>query len=289
MAEEKKLNVIASFSILGDFAQKVGGDRIELRTLVGPDGDAHVYEPRPSDAIAMANADVILVNGLQLEGFLPRLVEASGTSAMVVEATKDAEILRDPHGGHYHHYGDKAVFHEAPFDPHAWQSVGNAKIYVKNIANAFCKADTEGCDAYKSNATAYRAELTKLDADIQQAVAAIPQDRRVVVVGHNAFRYFENAYGITFLSPQGISTESEASAADVAGVVREIKGKRAAAVFAENISDTRLVEQIASEADLDVGGTLYSDALSTADGPAASYAEMMRHNVNTIRAVTKSD
>jgi zinc/manganese transport system substrate-binding protein len=289
MAEEKKLNVIASFSILGDFAQKVGGDRIELRTLVGADGDAHVYEPRPSDAIAMANADVVLVNGLQLEGFLPRLVEASGTSAMVVEATKDAEILRDPHGGHYHYYGDKAVFHEAPFDPHAWQSVGNAKIYVKNIADAFCKADTEGCDAYKSNATAYRAELTKLDADIQQAVAAIPQDRRVVVVGHNAFRYFENAYGITFLSPQGISTESEASAADLAGVVREIRGKRAAAVFAENISDTRLVEQIASESGLDVGGTLYSDALSAADGPAASYKEMMRHNVNTIRAATKAD
>lgn len=288
-AEGEKLNVIASFSILGDFAQKVGGDRIELRTLVGSDGDAHVYEPRPSDAIAMANADVILVNGLQLEGFLSRLVEASGTSAMVVEAAKDAEILRDPHGGHYHYYGDKAVFHEAPFDPHAWQSVGNAKVYVKNIADAFCKADTEGCDAYKSNATAYRAELTKLDDEVRRAVATIPQDRRVVVVGHNAFRYFENAYGITFLSPQGISTESEVSAADVAGVVREIKGKRAAAVFAENISDTRLVEQIASEAGLEVGGTLYSDALSAADGPAASYAEMMRHNVNTIRAATKAD
>lgn len=237
----------------------------------------------------MASADVILVNGLQLEGFLSRLVEASGTSAMVVEVTKDAEILRDPHGGHYHYYGDKAVFHEAPFDPHAWQSVRNAKIYVQNIVGAFCKADAEACDTYKANAPAYQAELTKLDDEIRQTVADIPQDRRVVVVGHSAFRYFESAYGITFLSPQGVSTDSEASAADVAGVVREIKEKRAAAVFAENISDTRLVEQIASEAGLTVGGTLYSDALSTADGPATSYVEMMRHNVNTIRAATKAD
>lgn len=289
MAAGEKLNVIASFSILGDFAQQVGGNRIELRTLVGPNGDAHVYEPKPSDAIAMARADVVLVNGLQFEGFLSRLIEASGTSAAVVEATKGVEILRDPHGGHYHYYGVKAVFHEAPFDPHAWQSVSNTKIYVGNIADAFCKADADGCNTYKANATAYQAELNKLDGEIQQAVATISQDRRVVVVGHNAFRYFENAYGITFLSPQGISTESEASAADIAGIVREMKGKRASAVFAENISDTRLVEQIASEAGFDVGGTLYSDALSVADGPAASYAKMMRHNVNTIRTATMAD
>jgi zinc/manganese transport system substrate-binding protein len=231
MAEGEKLSVIASFSILGDFAQRVGGERIELRTLVGPNGDAHVYEPRPSDAIAMASADVVLVNGLQLEGFLSRLVDASGTSATVVEASKGAEILRDPYGGHYHYYGDTAVFHEAPFDPHAWQSVRNAKVYVQNIVGAFCKADAEGCDTYKANATAYQTELTKLDVEIRQTTAEIPHDRRVVVVGHSAFRYFESAYGITFLSPQGVSTDSEASAADVAGVVREIKGETSISGF----------------------------------------------------------
>jgi len=283
-AGEQKLNVIASFSILGDMAQKVGGDRIALRTLVGPNGDAHVYEPKPSDAIAMAKADVVLVNGLQLEGFLSRLVEASGTEAEIVEATEGAEILRDPHGGHYHYYGTKAVFHEAPFDPHAWQSVGNAKVYVQNIVSAFCKADAKGCDVYEQNAAAYQQQLDKLDADIRSTIASIPQDHRVVVVAHNAFRYFENTYGVKFLSPQGVSTESEASAADVAGVVRDIKENRAAAVFAENIADARLVEQIASESGLRLGGVLYSDALSASDGPAASYIDMMRHNAETIRA-----
>ncbi len=203
MAADKKLNVIASFSILGDMAQKVGGDRIELRTLVGPNGDAHVYEPKPSDAIAMAKADVVLVNGLQLEGFLSRLVEASETKAVILEATKGANILRDPHGGHYHYYGTKAVFHEAPFDPHAWQSVGNAKVYVQNIADAFCAADANGCDTYKQNASAYKADLDKLDTEIKNTVGSIPQEKRVVVVAHNAFRYFENDYGIKFLSPQG--------------------------------------------------------------------------------------
>lgn len=279
----EKLNVIASFSILGDFAQKVGGDRIELRTIVGPGSDAHVYEPKPADAIAVAKADVVLVNGLLFEGFLQRLIEASGTSAALVETTRGAEIINDPAGGHYHYVGGKATFHEAPLDPHAWQSVANAKVYVKNIEEAFCKADAEGCPTYQANAKAYDGELDALDKEIRETVAAIPQDRRVFVVAHNAFRYFEHDYGVTFLAAQGVSTDAEASAADVAGVVREIAGKRAVAVFAENISNSRLVEQIASEAGLKLGGTLYSDALSKENGPAATYADMMRQNLTTIR------
>ncbi|EXL09284.1 zinc ABC transporter substrate-binding protein AztC [Aquamicrobium defluvii] len=279
----EKLNVIASFSILGDFAQKVGGDRIELRTIVGPDSDAHVYEPKPADAIAVARADVVLVNGLLFEGFLQRLIEASGTSAEVVEVSQGAEILNDPAGGHYHYNGGKAVFHEAPLDPHAWQSVANARTYVKNIEAAFCETDAEGCPAYQANAKAYDAELDALDREIRDTLASIPQDRRVFVVAHNAFRYFEHDYGVTFLAPQGVSTDSEASAADVAGVVREIAGQRATAVFAENISNSRLVEQIASEAGLKLGGSLYSDALSKPDGKAATYIDMMRRNLATIR------
>lgn len=280
----EKLDVVASFSIIGDFAARVGGDRIALRTVVGPDSDAHVYDPKPSDAQAMLRADVVLVNGLQFEGFLARLIEASGTKAPIVEVTKGAQILRDPAGGHYHYYNGKAVFHEAPFDPHAWQSVANAGTYVQNIAAAFCAADGQGCDTYTANAKAYLDELTALDSEIRSTVAAIPAERRVVVVAHNAFRYFEQTYGITFLSPQGVSTEAEASAADVAGVVREIGERRAAAIFAENIADARLVHRIAAESGLAVGGVLYSDALSKGDGPASSYIDMMRHNVDTIRA-----
>lgn len=281
-AETDKLSVVASFSIIGDFAKVVGGDRIALRTLVGPDSDAHVYEPRPADAIALARADVVLVNGLLFEGFLQRLVEVSGTSAAITVLSDGADILHDPEGGHYHYVNGEAIFHAAPNDPHAWQSVSNAQVYVQNIAKAFCAADTAGCDVYEANAIAYQDELSALDAEIAAAVEAIPEDRRVAVVAHNAFRYFERDHGVAFLAPQSVSTESEASAADVASLIREIREKRAVAVFAENIADARLVEQIASEAGLTLGGTLYSDALSPADGPAATYLEMMRHNARTL-------
>lgn len=282
MQASAELNVIASFSILGDMAKNIGQERITLRTIVGPDSDAHVYEPTPADAIAMAKADVILINGMQFEGFINRLIQASESKAPVVEATKGAEIIRDPAGGHYHFYDGKAVFHAAPFDPHAWQSLSNAHIYVKNITAAFCAADKNGCDTYQANAKAYEEKLTRLGVTIHDAIARIPESRRTVVVGHNAFRYFEQDHGIHFLSPQGVSTESEASAADVAGILRQIKENHAAAVFAENISNPRLVEQIASEAGLPVAGVLYSDALSGPEGPAPTYIDMMQHNVKTI-------
>jgi len=284
VAQQAPLRVVATFSILGDFARQVGGDRIDLRTIVGPNGDAHVYEPKPADAIAIARADVVLVNGLQFEGFLSRLIEASGTMAAIVEGTAGARILDDPLGGHYHFVGGQAKFHAEPHDPHAWQSVANAKVYVENIRRAFCAADAAGCPLYAGNAAAYLDALTALDTEVRQALAAIPEDRRVVVVAHNAFRYFAEAYGVTFLSPQGVSTESEASAADVAGLIREIRDRRAAAVFAENIADARLVEQIAAEAGLPLGGTLYSDALSAPDGPAPTYLDLIRRNVSTITA-----
>lgn len=281
--------MVATFSIIGDLAGRVGGDRIELKTLVGPNSDAHVYEPKPADAIALARAEVVLVNGLLFEGFLQRLVEASGTSATIAVLSDGADILHDPEGGHYHFVKGEAVFHSAPNDPHVWQSVANAKVYVTNIAAAFCAADAEGCPVYEANAAAYAGELDALDREIVEAIAAIPEDRRVAVVAHNAFRYFERAYGVTFLAPQGVSTESEASAADVASLIREIREKRAAAVFAENIADARLVEQIASEAGLTLGGTLYSDALSAPDGPAPTYLDLMRHNLKTLTAAIAAD
>lgn len=278
------LNVVASFSIIEDFARQVGGERIELTSIVGPNSDAHVYEPTPADVRAVAQADVILINGLMFEGFLTRLIEASGSDAEIITLTDNADILPDPQGGHYHYYGDRAIFHEAPNDPHAWQSVNNAHVYVSNIAQAFCAADADGCVEYEANQQRYIATLKALEKDIRNTIATIPNERRTAVVAHHAFRYFENDYGITFLAPQGISTESEATAANVAGLIDAIQEQQVAAVFAENISNPRLVEQIATEAGLPLGGTLYSDALSAADGPAASYETMMRHNVETLAA-----
>jgi zinc/manganese transport system substrate-binding protein len=324
---EEKLNVVASFSIIGDFARVVGGDRIDLTTLVGADADAHVFEPRPQDAVTVSRADVVLVNGMGFEGFLPRLIEAANATAPIIELTAGvtpietdehsdddhagddhsehghddhAEHKHDAHGhghddhGHEEHakkddhsHGDHAGHNHGPLDPHAWQDVRNAKIYVANIVQAFCTADAAGCDTYKANGTAYTATLDALDADIRNAVSALPENKRTIITAHDAFQYFSRGYDLTFLAPEGVATDSEASAADVAALIRQARDDSASAIFMESISDPRLVEQIARETGLAVGGALYSDALSDPDGPAPSYVEMMRHNLETILAAIK--
>ena len=275
------LDVVASFSIIGDFAKNVGGDRVHITTIVGPDGDAHVYEPSPADATAMAKANVVLVNGLHFEGFLQRLVETSGTKATVVELTKGVTPLEF-----------KAEFAEEDaaaepghgnIDPHAFQSIANARIYVTNIANAFCAADADGCDSYLANAAAYTQKLDALEGEVKDAIASIPAEKRTIITSHDAFGYFEHEYGLTFRAPEGISTEAEPSAADVARLIDQVRQEKAAAVFVENITNTRLIEQIGSETGLKIGGTLYSDALSPADGPASTYIDLMRHNITTIK------
>ncbi len=286
------LKVVASFSIIGDFAKNVGGDRVEITTLVGPDGDAHVYEPKPADAVAMAKADVVLVNGLGFEGFLQRLVDASATKAAVVELTKGIEPIEfkpefaeeTEEEGHEAHAGEEHEgHHHGPLDPHAFQSVANAQVYVKNIADAFCAADAQGCAGYRANADAYNRKLAALDHEIKAVIASIPENKRVVITSHDAFGYFEHEYGLTFLAPQGISTESEPSAADVAALVKQAKQDKAAALFVENITNPKLVERIAAEAGIKVGGTLYSDSLSPPGGPAATYIDMMRSNTAEIK------
>ncbi|MGX9574962.1 zinc ABC transporter substrate-binding protein AztC [Mesorhizobium sp. f-mel] len=300
VAAAENLKVVASFSIIADFAKNVGGDRVDIITLVGPNGDAHVYEPKPADAATVGSADVVLVNGLQFEGFLQRLVEASATKAPVVELTKGSEVLRNTlEGGH--HDQDKAAkgeeghaaeaeegheeghHHHGESDPHAWQSVHNAELYVKNIADAFCAADAAGCDTYRANAQSYGRQLEGLEAEIKAAVAEIPEDKRTIISSHDAYGYFEHEYGIKFLAPEGVSTESEASASDVAALIKQIRQDKASAIFVENVTNPRLIEQIASETGLKVGGELYSDALSDKNGPAATYLEMVRHNISTIK------
>lgn len=281
------LKVVASFSIIGDFAKQVGGERISLTTLVGPGGDAHVYEPAPRDVSAMSDAAVVLVNGLQFDGFINRLATASGTKAPIVELTKGVETIAAGEDAHHHegeeaHAAGEAHHDHGSIDPHAFQSAANAMIYVQNIADAFCQADAAGCDAYKANATAYSAQLEALDQEVKASVATIPADRRTIITSHDAFGYFEHAYGVHFLAPEGVSTEAEASAADVAALIRQVRDDKASAIFVENITNPRLVEQIAAETGLKIGGTLYSDALS--DGPpAATYLELMRHNAATIK------
>ena len=309
---QDKLNVIASFSILGDIVQNVGGDRVEVTTLVGPDGDAHVFQPAPADAQAVAGADVIVANGLGFEGWMDRLVEASGTKAAIITASEGVTPIAFGEEGHDHgHAEGEAHDHDHEHaegeahdhdhakeeaghdhghdghdhgaeDPHAWQNVTNVALYVGNIERGLAAADPEGAETYKANAAAYLAELDALDAEIKAAVAALPEDRRTIVTSHDAFGYFAAAYGLTFVAPQGVSTEAEASAQDVAALITQIRDAGIAAVFVENIADPRLLDQIASETGAKIGGTLYSDALSGPEGPAGTYLTMMRHNIGQL-------
>ena len=278
---QQRLDVVATFSILGDFVKNVGGDRVAVVTLVGPNGNAHVYAPSPGDAKKVADAKVVFVNGLGFEGWLERLVKASGTKAPIVVATTGIKP-RERAGDHDHDHDHGRA------DPHAWQSVANAKIYVANIHNALIAADPAGKDTYHANAAAYLAELDALEREVRDVVAKIPPDRRRVVTSHNAFGYFQDAYGISFTAPQGVSTEAEASAKDVAAIISQIRKQKAAAVFLENVTDPRLVEQIARETGAKVGGTLYSDALTDDKGDAPTYVDLIRHNLRQLAAALVS-
>jgi len=280
-----RLPVIASFSILGDMVARVGGDRIAVTTLVGPDGDAHVYEPTPDDVKAVAGAKLLVVNGLGFEGWMDRLAEASGYKGPVTVASRGVapREMAEEEEGHDHAEADNSADHDHHgIDPHAWQDVANAVTYVKNIAAGLDDADPEGKAAYDANAAAYIAELEALDAEARTAMAALPADRRKIITSHDAFGYFGAAYGLALLAPEGVSTESEASAADVARIIRQIRKDAIPAIFVENIKDRRLIDQIAAETDAVVGGELYTDALSAKDGPAPTYVDMIRHNIGTL-------
>lgn len=275
---QDKLPVVASFSILGDFVKQVGGDRVSVTTLVGANGDAHVYSPTPADAKAMAAAKLIVVNGLKFEGWMTRLIKSSGAKATIATATTGIAPLK----GDDDHDAKKGHGHDHDVDPHAWQSVANAKVYVANIRDALVKADPAGKDAYETNATRYLAQLDVVEGEIRAAVARIPADRRKAITSHDAFGYFVKAYGIAFIAPQGVSTEAEASAKDVARIIRQVKAEKVPAVFLENVTNPRLVEQIARESGAKIGGRIYSDALSDAAGPAGTYIAMMKHNISEI-------
>ena len=277
------LKVVASFSIIGDFARNVGGDRIELTTLVGPDGDAHVYEPRPADAASVAGADVVLLNGLGLDGFMQRLVDASSSKAVMLTLSEGIAPLEMHEAGHEEDQDGHADHEHGVVDPHAFQSIANAKTYVTNIAEGFCAADAEGCADYRSTAATYLEKLDKAEAEVKASVESIPADKRTIITSHDAFGYFEHAYGITFLAPEGISTEAEASVADIAALIRQVRDDHAAAIFVENITNSALIDQIAAETGIKVGGTLFSDALSAPERPASTYIDMMLHNVRTIK------
>lgn len=285
-----QIKVVASFSILGDIASEIGGARVKVVTLVGPNSDSHVYQPKPSDAREVAEAKLVIVNGLGFEGWLDRLVRAAGYGGPVVTASQGiAPLAVEPGHKHDHDHGHgrtgrRTVKPDKQADPHAWQDLKNGQVYARNIAAGLAKADPANAGYYGERADAYLRQLGELDAFVRSELGTIPKAGRKVITSHDAFQYFGRAYGVAFLSPLGVSTESEPSAGEVAQLIRQMRTEGVKAVFIENMTDKRLVDQIAREAGGVMGGTLFSDALSHVAGPAGSYIKMFRHNVATLKA-----
>jgi zinc/manganese transport system substrate-binding protein len=290
--ESGRVPVVASFSILGDMTARIGGDRIALTVIAGPNADAHGFQPRPSDAAALRGARLVIRNGLGFDAWIDRMIRAAGYRGPVVTTTSGL-TPRMIEGNHHHGHGhghDHGAGRRQPHsvgprrvpDPHAWQDLRHGQAYVRTIAAALAAADPAGAALYAAHAEAYLARLAALDAWVRAQIATVPEARRRVVTSHDAFGYFGDAYGITFLSPQGVSTEAEPSAAQVARLIRQIREEGITAVFLENMSNPATLRRLAAEAGVVIGGRLFADALSPPDGPAPSYEAMFRHNVGLL-------
>jgi zinc/manganese transport system substrate-binding protein len=271
------LTVVATFSVIGDLVRTVGGDAVTVTTLVAPGGDAHVYQPTPRDAKTIAGADLVVVNGLGMEGWLDRLITASGYHGKVLVASEGIAVqtMVEPEGGGK----GKPIT-----DPHAWQNLANGRIYVRNIAAALSLADPAHATGFAERAQHITADIDALDASVRQQIADVPPDKRKIITSHDAFGYFGTAYGVTFLAPVGLNTDSEPTAQGLGRLTRQIKKEGIKALFIESMTDPRLIEQLAHETGAVVGGTLYSDTLSPDGGPADSYLKMFRHNVPAMVA-----
>ncbi|KCV59775.1 periplasmic solute-binding family protein [Bordetella bronchiseptica CA90 BB1334] len=302
VAAAQPLQVVASFSILADIATQVGGPDVAVRSLVGPDGDAHEYEPTPADARKLAAAQVLVVNGLDFEAWLPRLQKAAGFAGRTVVASKGVEPRRlddaheeheahgdhdDRHHDHDHGHHGEHGHHHGDLDPHAWQDLANGAIYARNIARAFAEADPAHAQAYRQRADAYVARIEALDQRVRQLFEAIEPARRKVVSSHDAFGYFGQAYGVRFIALAGVSTDAEPSAADMARIIEQVRRESVPAVFVENIANPRLAQQLTRETQARLGGTLYSDALARPGEPAGTYLGMFEWNAQQLAAALR--
>ena len=266
-AEAKTLDVVASFSVLGEIVQEVAGDKAEVHTLVGPDGDAHSFEPTPNDAKTLGSADLVIVNGLGLEKWMERLIEASGYKGTVAVASRGVHPrLMEEEG-------------TSVTDPHAWQDLANGRLYVRNIADALAATDPADAAYFNARAKSYDATLSVLDSWVRGEIAQLPAAKRRVITTHDAFGYFGAAYGVSFLAPEGISTDAEPSAGGLAKLIDQVRREKIKALFLENITSPQLMQTIAQETGVPLGGALYSDALSPPDGPAPTYVDMFKNNL----------
>jgi zinc/manganese transport system substrate-binding protein len=294
---QQRQSVVASFSILADMTRQIAGDRIALRAIAGADQDAHGFQPKPSDAASLANAAIVIRNGLGFEGWLDRMIRSSGFKGALVTTTDGItpRMMEAHHHHHGHDHGGAGRRHNHSVgprrvpDPHAWQDLGLASHYIRNITAGLVAADPGNEAHYRRNAEAYAARLAALDQWVRAEIAKVPAARRKIVTSHDAFGYFGEAYGVRFLAPQGVSTEAEPSAAEVGRLIRQIKAENITALFMENMSNPATLQRIAQETGLRVRGRLYADALSAEAGPAPTYEAMFRHNVSLMVPAMSGD
>lgn len=292
--QAKPLEVVASFSLLADLVKQVGGERVLVSALAGPDTDAHHFQARPSDARRLGQADIIVMNGLGFDDWMSRLARSSGFSGVLLTVSDGLPYrLKDESGhAHGHSQGHRHAHGSAGqgYDPHAWQDVANVRVYVQAIAQALSTRDPEGRAAYEARARFFLAELDRLDTDIRTALNQLPEERRTVLIQHNAFAYFGQAYGLRILAITGTANHAEASASHLARLVRLIQKEGVAALFLENVRDDRLIQSLQRETGVRIGGRLYSDALSAPQGPAPTYVCLMRHNLSVfVRALAPAE
>lgn len=293
---QQRQSVVASFSILADMTRQIAGDRIALRAIAGADQDAHGFQPKPSDAATLANAAVVIRNGLGFEGWLDRMIRSSGFKGALVTTTDGiTPRMMEAHAHHGHDHGGAGRRHNHSVgprrvpDPHAWQDLGLAPQYIRNITAGLIAADPGNEAHYRRNAEAYAARLAALDQWVRAEIAKVPAARRKIVTSHDAFGYFGEAYGVRFLAPQGVSTEAEPSAAEVGRLIRLIKAENITALFVENMSNPATLQRIAQETGVRVRERLFADALSAEAGPAPTYEAMFRHNVSLMVPAMRGD
>ena len=272
------LPVVTSFSILADLVKVIGGSHVEVTSLVGPNADAHVFDPTPADAKRLADAKLVVINGLGFEGWMDRLIKSSGYRGSVTVASRGVKTIQEA-AGHGHQHGHS---HSHAADPHAWQNPLNVKQYVQNIRLALAAAKPAAAQEFEQRAQAYSRELDALDQSIRERLKPIPVAQRRIVTSHDAFGYFAAAYNVKFYPLQGLSTGSEPSAADVVRIIDQIKKNKVTAIFVENISDARVLERITKESGARIGGTLYADALSEPGTAVDTYLKLIEHNAATI-------
>ncbi|MFO1243521.1 MAG: zinc ABC transporter substrate-binding protein [Rickettsiales bacterium] len=279
------IRVVTSFSILGDMVKQIGGTKVDQTVLVGPDKDAHTYEPTPADIRALSEADLLIINGLKFEGWMGRLIESSSYKGPVIIASKGVRALKISKAGDTHRGADDG---KGEYDPHAWQSLANGIVYANNICDALVNADKANAPIYKANARLFIKEMSDLEKRVKMQIKLLPEYKRRVITSHDAFQYYGKTYLIQFIAPVGISTEAEPSAADVAKLIDQIREQNIKALFLENISRPGVLDQLKQEG-AEIGGVLYSDALSTPEGPAGSYLNMFRQNTSLLLAAMQKN